>query len=106
VIQVGIDKATVAAMTTTPIAADNSTNPASILCNLHAKNMIRMLVMRGKNMAGFWLKFVRALKHSCALHLHFSRESADFLLKVVRMARHNLGVNQNPVAPQRKATYC
>lgn len=96
-IQVGIDKATVAAMTTTPIAADKSTNPASILRNLHAKNIFKMLVMRGKNMAGFWLKFVLALKHSSVSRQYFCRESAVYLPGVVLVARYNPGVSPPPV---------
>lgn len=61
-IQTGMDRAMVAPIATKPIAADKMTNPASISRNLHEKTLHRMLALRGKTMAGSWLKFVAASK--------------------------------------------
>lgn len=57
-IQTGTDSATLAPMKIMPTAAERSTNPAIIFCNPHAKHVMKLLVMRGKNMAALWLKFV------------------------------------------------
>lgn len=55
----------VAPIATIPATADKTRKPASIVRNLHAKTVISVLVMRGRNKAGSWLKLVVPSKHFC-----------------------------------------
>jgi hypothetical protein len=90
VIQVGNDKAMVAPIATTPIAADKITNPASILRNLHEKTVPRMLAMRGKNVAGSWLKFAAVSGHFSDPLVCRAAQSLGFHPMVVDPPKDNL----------------